>query len=535
MKHSFTLLFLCICSFGFAQTADEEIEAILKLKPIEVPKYNFKEKEDIVAYATIFNSANFEDPAKIKELTNKVIIRIELIYTTYSERADFDQHGLNKKRLKTLFTLAPNTFKQPGIDWKLMAQTGCKSPAEGKDYFHGVLITFRDDVSAVKAAMEQAFMKEVFEGKVPSHAYKEYMTHEAKYYSTDSTGKVVVSKEPKTILPQFPGGERVRIDYFTKNLKQPSGGTSPEIVRVNFIVDKNGKVGKIGFPKGQDSPYAQEVKRFIQSMPNWKPGKLDGKETDCMVSMSIDFNGRGSIIPSPLEIYAANTAEYAEKEKEFDYMAVAAKSASKTVSYALGKVEYPSAVIVCDVTGSMAPFTAQMLEFISKAILDKDTSFLGVVVFNDGDNRPDKSKNIGKTGGVYEAPTANSEEVFETIMKGMTKGCGGDLPENNLEAVLQAEKSFPNCKSIVMIADNIATPRDMSLLSKVKTPIHVIVCGNTPELNEVYLDIAYQTKGSVFFNNQTIKDIHLFEEGGTVSVGKYIYVLVKGKFKQKRS
>lgn len=535
MKNIFTFLFLLINSFGFAQTADEEIEAILKLKPIEVVKYNFKEKEDIVAYATIFNSANFEDPVKIKELNNKVIIRIELIYTTYSEKADFDQHGLNKKRLKTLFTLAPNTFKQPGIDWKLMAQTGCKSPNEGKDYFHGVLITFRDDVSAVKAAMEQAYMRDVFEGKVPSHAYKEYMTREAKYYSTDSTGKVIVSKEPKTILPQFPGGERVRIDYFTKNLKQPSGGTSPEIVRVNFIVDKNGKVGKIGFPRGQDSPYAQEVKRFIQSMPDWKPGKLDGKETDCMVSMSIDFNGRGSIIPSPLEIYAANTAEYAKKEKEFDYMAVAAKSASKTVSYALGKVEYPSAVIVCDVTGSMAPYTAQMLEFISKAILDKDTSFLGVVVFNDGDNRSDKSKSVGKTGGVYEASTTNSEEVFETIMKGMTKGCGGDLPENNLEAVLQAEKSFPNCKSIVMIADNIATPRDMSLLSKVTTPIHVIVCGNTPELNEVYLDIAYQTKGSVFFNNQTIKDIHLFEEGGSVAVGKYMYVLVKGKFKQKRS
>ena len=135
MKNSFTFLFLVLSNFGFSQTADEEIEAILKLKPIEVTKYNFKEKEDVVAYATVFNSANFENPIKIKELNNKVILKIELIYTTYTEKADFDQHGLNKKRLKTLFTLAPNTFKQPGIDWKLMAQTGCKSPDEGKGYF----------------------------------------------------------------------------------------------------------------------------------------------------------------------------------------------------------------------------------------------------------------------------------------------------------------------------------------------------------------------------------------------------------------
>ncbi len=535
MKRS--ILFGFLLSFSLpivCQTAEEEINAILKAKPIDCVKFIPKEKDDVIAFATVFNLAVFENPEKLKELNSKVILKIELVYTTYAEKIDFDQHALNKKRLKTLFALAPNTFKQPGIEWRLMAQSGCTSAEAGKDFFHGVVITFRDDGSKIKRAIELAFMKEVTEGTVPAHAYDAYVKNETKFYSLDSSGAVKVSKEPKTILPEFPGGERARIDYFAKKIKYPENGTAKESIPVNFIIDKEGKITKIGFPGGELSPYAKEVKRFLNAMPNWKPGKVDGKLTECMVTTTIDFMDRGSIVASPLEIYAANSAQFAEKEKAFDYMAVKASSASKTVSYALSKGNYTSAVIVCDITGSMAPYTAQMLEFIGASLESKDTNFVGIVLFNDGDSKTDKNKTTGKVGGIYSFVPKNREELGERIFDAMQKGNGGDLPENNIEAVLEAEKFFPQSKRIVMIADNFATPRDMELLPKVTKPIHVIVCGSAYELNEAYLDIAFRTKGSVFFNNQTIKDIHLFEEGGTVSVGKHNYVLTKGRFRQKR-
>ncbi len=112
----------------------------------------------------------------------------------------------------------------------------------------------------------------------------------------------------------------------------------------------------------------------------------------------------------------------------------------------------------------------------------------------------------------------------------MEAGNGGDLEENNIEALIKTEQLFPNCKSIVMIADNFATPRDMSLLNQLKKPVHVIVCGASPILNENYLTIAYVTKGSVHFNNKDITNVHTFEEGATVQVGKETFVLKKGKF-----
>ncbi|WP_430406482.1 hypothetical protein [Fluviicola sp.] len=115
----------------------------------------------------------------------------------------------------------------------------------------------------------------------------------------------------------------------------------------------------------------------------------------------------------------------------------------------------------------------------------------------------------------------------------MSKGSGGDLEENNVEALIHALKSYPRTDKLILIADNFASPRDRSLIGSIGIPVHVLVCGGTV-LNEDYLDLAYQTKGSLSFNGIDYLDFYKFEEGSTMHIGKTTYILKKGHFARKR-
>ncbi len=508
-----------------------EIERILSIQPREIEKYTAQSKVGLIQLETAFNNAIYTNLTDLKSLNEKVILKVELIYTTYRKSESFDQHGLNRKRLNALFTAAPNVMKQAGINWVLTAQTGCTSAEMGTEFFHGLVITYREKPSKSITEIEKRFLKEVASGTIKPHVYDSYLKNELKKEKADSIEEAKI--DPVIKLPEFVLGERARIDFFTKNLRYPSTGDKvAERVDVQMVIDKTGKISGISFPGTlSTSPYHEEVLRFIQTMPNWRPGTVDNKPVDCMVQFSVDFMSRGSIIPSPLEVYALDSpSKTSEKRTSVDYSKIKPQPNSNSVEQTLAKNDWKNAVLVCDATGSMAQYNAQVMVFLEKAIAKKDSSYTSIVFFNDGDNALDRNKKTGKVGGIYPFSPTTSESILEKLLAVMEAGNGGDLEENNIEALIKTEQLFPNCKSIVMIADNFATPRDMSLLNQLKKPVHVIVCGASPILNENYLTIAYVTKGSVHFNNKDITNIHTFEEGATVQVGKETFVLKKEKF-----
>jgi intracellular septation protein A len=61
------------------------------------------------------------------------------------------------------------------------------------------------------------------------------------------------------------------------------------------------------------------------------------------------------------------------------------------------------------------------------------------------------------------------------------------------------------------------------------------MCAASNVLNESYLNIAYKTNGTLYFNGKKISNLQAFEEGATVQVGLITYVLKNGKFIKKRS
>jgi|GEM_PF-508096 len=530
MRFIFTaFLFMSSLSLVFSQTADALTEKVIKIIPRDIVKYTVKEKPNVVFLETGFNDAVYRDQKNLLALKGKVIVKIELIYTTYRKSETFDQHGLNRKRLKALFAAAPNVLSQPGIEWVLLAQSGCTSAEMGKEFFHGVVITTREAPSAALTDAELDFLEAVADGKIPVESYDAYIAHELNPDTTTAS-----LKQPKITLPNFAGGERTRIDYFTRNLKYPSdasatGSTDPEQVTVQFIVDKTGKIKDIVFPDVlSPTAYHDAVMKFVKTMPAWNPGRINDKNIDCVVSFSVDFMTRGTVVASPLEIYALEAPT--PKAPPYDYTKIKPTPQGKFVAETLAKNKWKNAVLVCDVTGSMAPYNAQMLSWLKNQFTAKDTAIVRFVFFNDGNNRKDISKRIGMTGGLYSFKPATFDEVLQQLGTAMKAGGGGDLDENNLEALLKAEADCPSCECTVMIADNYATPRDLSLTDKLTKPVNIIVCGNGPILNEAYLDLARATKGSVQFGGKSYTNLHTFEEGSTLQVAKSIFTVKKGKF-----
>ena len=195
----------------------------------------------------------------------------------------------------------------------------------------------------------------------------------------------------------------------------------------------------------------------------------------------------------------------------------------------LDRTQWQKATIVADVTGSMYKYTAQVLLWIKSNPIGSLAK--NVVFFNDGDNKPDKDKKLGNTGGIY-SRSCNSYAEIESLMKAtMLKGGGGDYPENNIEALLKAEKDFPTAEYQVMIADNWAAIKDKVLWQHLTKPVRIVVCGATEfNVHIDYLNLARKTNGSVHLMESDLYNLAGIKEGEILKVGKNSFVVKNGMF-----
>ena len=193
------------------------------------------------------------------------------------------------------------------------------------------------------------------------------------------------------------------------------------------------------------------------------------------------------------------------------------------------RVQWKNFSIVEDVTVSMYPYSAQLLLWLKLHGLDSVTN--NFVFFNDGNEKPDNEKIIGNTGGIYFRDCNSFEQVKKLIRETMSKGSGGDRPENDIEALMLAEREFPGTDFQVLIADNMAPVKDKILSAKLHKPVRIILCGANPyNINIDYLNLARQTKGSVHLIEQDIYDLASLHEGEILKAGKKSYKIENGSF-----
>ncbi len=205
-------------------------------------------------------------------------------------------------------------------------------------------------------------------------------------------------------------------------------------------------------------------------------------------------------------------------------------SIDTTVSEVFKRHKWKSAMVIADVTGSMYPYSGQLLLWLK--LVMNDNQRRSFVFFNDGDAKMDEEKVIGNTGGIYQITTSKCDDVEKKIMEAMTNGGGGDAPENNIEALIAAQKLCSSCDSVIMIADNWAPVKDISLLSSITKPVKIVLCGVYGSINTDYLNLARKTKGSLHLIERDIYELTKMKEGDTIEISEKKYKIIDGEFKE---
>lgn len=94
-------------------------------------------------------------------------------------------------------------------------------------------------------------------------------------------------------MPQFPGGgEAALLKYLQNNIKYPAMAREngiEGIVYVTFVVDKDGKVKDPKLLRGKEGGLSEEAMRVVKSMPDWKPGKQNGRAVAVQYNLPINF------------------------------------------------------------------------------------------------------------------------------------------------------------------------------------------------------------------------------------------------------
>lgn len=478
-----------------------------------VPKYQFDKRFEYLVLASNFS----KDEIKEIPFTDRRIFKIDLVYTTFSETAGFDQKALDMARIERLVAINPEITVNKFFDWNIVGQTGCKSANTCLDFFHGFVVY-----------------------------YEPYYTKETSKHEIDSI-KLEMSGLQKKIT-DFK--DLLKVDYERIDCEYPESYYSPEYLSEqieNFFECDEKYKGRVFFDarmdyhgraldvkvKGNLFPCKEELAKTLKYILKWKRGLVIGrKQYDLTASGFISFPlTKESVSITTFEIdkdlidrfkMLQQYSQCVAYETDTSFVDIIPKVDKRVVSEVLLRNNWNPSLIVVDVTGSMFPYTSDMLKWIRLTTrLERDYVF-----FNDGDDKPTTQKVIGKTGGLYHVKADDYRAIRDKMFEAMRAGGGGDFPENNIEALLYGvDKAKPEGE-IIMIADNYSFPRDVDLLQKYKGKMRIILCQTDKGINTKYLDLARRYGFTLHTLKTDIRDLQkneLFIEG-------HSYYQNQGKF-----
>lgn len=161
---------------------------------------------------------------------------------------------------------------------------------------------------------------------------------------------------------------------------------------------------------------------------------------------------------------------------------------------------WPEAVIVCDLTTSMYPYSTQLFAWFKKHT--KHAPVQGIVFFTDCDSLGRQTSPSGPPGQMFVTRPGEFSGTLPVLLEAARNTvANGDGAENDVEALLFAQKMFPTARHLVLVADNGSPVKDMPLLGGVNRPVHVVLCGtpldSTKPFQADYYELAKRTGGSL--------------------------------------
>ncbi len=511
------LLILSSISFG------QSIESILQQKRQQIDRVETKPSDRITYISSNFANSQITTINLRDKVGVLAVTKVYYVYTAYKRSAGFNQMELDRQRFKQLKVLYPTLFENQLIEWEILEQTGLEIYTKGEGYFHGFILIHRPlpseerkekEFSLVNRFLNDPFIDIGLIDEDPIEAsLKKELNNNSPQIETKEAG--------------FDGGGQALYDYIQANLSTPSDVWKDRKdfwAKFSLVIDETGKPLMPEFKDNYSRSTKKEITSVITNMPNWNPKQINGQA----VKDTIDFEWRISYSPQvkgmflidgkpPILNHESNYAKVSPSEPNRIGTADIAES---SVYQSFNKVpENENLAIVMDVTGSMANHIISASFWLNQNV--KKLPFTSFTAFNDGDDKKDDEKEIGQTGGIYF--TAFFTEFNNSILTAMQKGNGGDYPENDIEAILYAERKDVKATGVLLVADNFSAVKDIELLKKVNLPVNVMPCGLTGSIHQNYLDIAFKTKGKIYYKGQVI-DFQSLSKGDVFKIRKTDYL-----------
>jgi periplasmic protein TonB len=92
--------------------------------------------------------------------------------------------------------------------------------------------------------------------------------------------------------PMFPDGEAALFKYLSENIKYPAVAKDNGIqgtVVLSFVVSKTGNIEDVQVVRELEGGCSAEAVRVVRGMPNWTPGKNNGKPVKVKYTLPVKF------------------------------------------------------------------------------------------------------------------------------------------------------------------------------------------------------------------------------------------------------
>lgn len=496
-----------------------------------------------------------------KALKGSTVLSIEVVFSDYPTGSDHTR--LTERRLQSAKSnICPHLLDNKAIDIIAVRQKDCSDATSAKKLFHGVVVHYQPLPDSASRARELSEMRKVLDSTPKRSAEKEKTflangrpcfriepmvekreDRKTRYQYTEKDGfeQIFDNKEEA----QNFSNSRAELRQKICDSIDAAFDTALEAHRAEVRDSKIKDIDKSIFPcqyiqtitimQGEARNVVDSSFNYMEKgrvVANFKTRKeaeiMENRRRDSIKTYcdSIDASiwtkpptpsGRSTALDSFVSPYTYSYAYTPPNIVDTTFAAVFRRNPKWT-----------DVAVIADVTGSMSPYNAKMLQWLKLQSGDARIRFFSF--FNDGDMTPDNKKVIGKTGGIYNGKSNEYDEVEKLMTKAMMAGCGGDGPENNIEALLRTAEECPDCKEFVMVADALAPVKDISLLAKIKKPVRIILCGTQWAIHPDYLNLALATGGSIHTIEQDIENLARLREGEKITIDGKEFVLQSGKF-----
>lgn len=153
-----------------------------------------------------------------------------------------------------------------------------------------VVRSVREDLDAEAVRLAKTLPR-FTPGRLLGSAVSVWMTLPVTFVLTDKD----VSAEPKDVevKAKFPGGEDALMQFLKDNIKYPSKAAKNRIqgqVKLEFLVDKTGKVRNVKVINSVDKDLDREAVRVCKSLPDFIPASVNGEPVEVYFTLPIRFN-----------------------------------------------------------------------------------------------------------------------------------------------------------------------------------------------------------------------------------------------------